>query len=206
MGLRELLQSKGIPTSGIEVVVQQTNPKLSSSINKSATETVERIVSSYKAPYKGISAAKAKEYTALGEYDNTQPVSDIEITAENPITGYWWQQFQKAPIQSGLDVVGDFWQMAIGTPAEKTDVIQDVFDITAKESGEEKPLSDVLYGEEGERPSWVDQPTLTVPYVEPIALPKIGLPNLGDIGKWALIIAGGLGGIYLLGKYLGRKK
>ena len=124
--------------------------------------------------------------------DPTQPTADIPDVAKELVT--------KPPILWGIDRVTDFWSLLFGSAADKTDVAAGylpVDDTTVKNIVEW-----VSTGANEPNTGWQNEPTATVPGFEPTTINFPELPDLGDIGKYALLGLLIIGGLYLGGSYL----
>lgn len=110
----------------------------------------------------------------------------------------------QAPIVSQVGLVTDFWKLVIGTPGEKVETVAPYLPV---DEGGQTVLIDVVEKmEAADTTGWTTQNYLTIPGAEPTVINFPELPDLGDIGKWLLIGAIAIGGLFLLGKYVGRKK
>ena len=102
----------------------------------------------------------------------------------------WWL--------TGVDVMTDFWGLLFGSAEDKLEALKGNIPLT--------PETLEMWKQRIGTEQWAKQQMLTIPGTTPtpIDLPK--LPDLKDIGKWLLIGAAAIGGLYLLGRYLGRSK
>ena len=103
------------------------------------------------------------------------------------------------PIVTQFDTVIDFWNLLLGSPEAKAETIVPYLPITPEaatgiQTDVIAPM--VASGE------WATTPTLPTGQT----LPKIEWPDFSSIGKWLLVGAVAIGGLFLLGKYVGRKK
>jgi len=110
----------------------------------------------------------------------------------------------QAPIVSQVGLVTDFWGLLVGTPGEKVETVAPYLPV---DKGGQDVLTDVVEKmEAADTTGWTTQNYLTIPGAEPIVINFPELPDLGDIGKWLLLGAVAIGGLFIAGKFIGRKK
>lgn len=95
---------------------------------------------------------------------------------------------EQAPIVAQMNLAVDFWELVLGTPEQKMDVVETILpmDETGHEIFEEKK-QEILDSPDN---TWFKEPMATIPGVAPFKVPEIKLPDLSGVGKWLLI--GGL--------------
>lgn len=107
--------------------------------------------------------------------------------------------FTKGWFPTGWAAVEDFWRLIAGSPEEKLEGLVPYLPV-------DEPTREYIIEEgTGNGADWSKEPWFTIPGVEPVKI-DFKFPDLGDLGKYALLGLIGLGGLYLAGQYLGRKK
>jgi len=181
-----------------------------------------------------LSTNVSPDYTAAVEQVRTAPAgtvisraATVEYTPE--VTGKVTELLTKPAVFPIIDLVQDFWSLAIGTREEKVITTSELiggevktipaYDIrTGGEQPTVKPLetfmSEVITKQKLESPetkTFWEQNVLAGSDIKIPDLPEIPNPFefLGDIGntlKWILIGGGALVGLYLVAKIIGGKK
>lgn len=91
----------------------------------------------------------------------------------------------------------DFWTLLFGSAEQK---------LTAMGGGlplDPATIDYIIEKGTGNGADWSKEPWITPMIIPPVKAPE--LPGLGEIGKYAAIAAAAIGGIYLLGRYIGKK-
>jgi hypothetical protein len=108
--------------------------------------------------------------------------------------------FTQAPIVTGLETAADFWTLIFGSPEQMVDSLSNYLPIgdTSKEILEEKKEEMSKTGD------WFTQPAQTL--TSSVDFPEIKIPDITGGLKWLGIGLLALGGLYVLGKGLERRK
>jgi len=121
----------------------------------------------------------------------------MDITDIHQVLGS--EKLRKPPIIGGPELVLDWWTLVLGSPKEKAHVLGDVFNIEYSSPDYHKTV-------EGWDWQGAEIPTVTFPGFEPIKLPEFKFPDITGGLKNVLIYGGlALAGLYLIGKFIGRR-
>lgn len=128
------------------------------------------------------------------------------------------QLLTQAPIVSAFQVVGDFWRIVAGTREDKLKTVTPYLPVTITKTYKnqnrelirktftiETKTKNIIDMQKEKIPGVSDywnERVIVIPGVPPVQWPKF---DFGDIGKYLLIGAVAIGGLFLLGKYIGRK-
>jgi len=115
------------------------------------------------------------------------------------------------PIVTGIKGVEAFWKSILGTPEEKTQAVFEGLGAVGIDPGETATQNIMDQLRDPSNQSWATQNYFTFPGIEPvktdITLPSFNL-DLGGafagFGNTAILAVAILGGIYILGKSIGR--
>lgn len=116
----------------------------------------------------------------------------------------------KVPVLAGMETVWGAYELALGSPERKADIIEEAVGFKTYRRDPQDPMkpperipySETFEGEDGNGEPWYEKPMVTLPGIDPFKFPDI----LGGLKGGLIYAALFIGGLYLAGKYLGRGK
>jgi len=112
------------------------------------------------------------------------------------------ESMNKPLIQWGADRVLDFWGLLTGSAADKTEAVMGY--IPVDKASRDSVINYIDAGAGEQESGWQHEPKVTIPGFEPMPWPE--LPDFGKIGLYAGVLAVFIGGVYLIGKFLTKRR